>query len=111
MVVKRLMTYHSADELYDIYLKIYLALEQKKLQPKVECILRYFIQYGISKETYDKILKDKVVPKMQSISNAKTELFDKGLLEKRPKWSLNKDLRNITIEDVLDFHLRCKTVK
>ena len=104
MVVKKL---NICDDLYKVFLKIHLVLNDIELQPKVESILLYFIKHGISEDTTQKILADNVVPKIQSISNAKTILYENGILLKRP-WRLNKSLDSIKIEDVLDFHIRCK---
>ena len=111
MLLKNLKKVDTIDELYTLYVKLFLLINDIKLQPKVEVILRYFLQYGFVPGTYEKILADKVVPMMQSISNAKTILFEEGLLTKKPKWGLRGGLENTKLEDLLDVSLRIKLVK
>lgn len=108
MEYKKLQRFSSIDDLYQVYVKIFLALHNITLQPKVEVILRYFIQYGYKKETYDKLLNDKKVPLKQSINNAKTDLKSVGLMIKKPKWDLIPELKNVNIKDFIVFMLKCK---
>ena len=110
MTVKKLNNYKELINLYEIFVKIHLLLHNIELQPKVETILTYFVKYGISDATDQLILKNNVVPKIQSISNARTILFDKGLLLKKP-WRLVKELSEVNIDSVLDFHIRCKKIE
>ena len=108
MLLQKLKICTTQDELYTIYVRTLLLLYGIRLQTKVETVLRYFIQYGLTNATHEKILEDHIVPTMQSISNAKTTLLDAGLIVKKPKWRMATGLENIKIEDILDIVLKCK---
>lgn len=108
MLLKRELSFKSEDEMYTFFVKILLLLYEIKLQPKVVDIFRYFVQYGVSPAVHEKILADGVVPKEQSISNAKTELASVGLLIKHPKWKLAPGLEKVDLSKTLEVLIKCQ---
>lgn len=110
MKYERNKIFKTKEELYSVWLEVFLILYSIKLPPKVKELLGFFILYGLNQKTYDDILEKKIVPTMQSISNAKTLLYDMGLMTKNP-WRLVEGLDNIKIEDTLEFNIKCKIPK
>lgn len=108
MLFKREKKFNSEEEMYTFFVRMLLLLCDIKLQPKVENIFRYFVQYGISPAVHEKIIEDKVVPTVQSIFNAKTDLLNVGLLERSPKWKLAAGLEKVNISEELNIMIKCQ---
>jgi hypothetical protein len=67
--------------------------------------------YGVSQETMDLLLDDKIVPNKQAIYNTRTVLKELGLISKGKKgrWILAPVLEELKIKDTLNIMVQCKT--
>ena len=96
----------------DRLIKIYIAINMDKELPQAErAIVCYYVKYGISEETFQKIRED--LPKYyknQYIYQVNKKLRDKGYLLKHKtnlkKFHLNEDLQHLRQKFFID---NCKT--
>jgi hypothetical protein len=64
--------------------------------------------YGISEETYSKIIERKIVPKRSIINNYKTFLKEQGLIIKKRSndWEVCSDLRDINVSKGVEIKVK-----
>jgi len=81
--------------LYDVYIRIYCAIEKKYLPDAERSLLTYYAKYGVTVDT-DKLYADDFKRDKQMVSNLKYSLKLKGFLDKdedAPSWKLPSFLK------------------
>lgn len=98
--------------LHSVLIRTHLILNGIFLQEQQIIILIYFSMFGINDSTSEFLIKNKIIPTRQIISNTKTILKEKGLVNKLRynKWELVEKLK-VNIEDTLILQVKCKQDK
>jgi hypothetical protein len=106
---KYIYKYREKIELYDKLVRIHLILNNIQLTEQQINVLIYFTMYGINKEAFEVLIKDKMVPSFQIINNTKTKLRKLGLIEMKSykNWNVNHKLA-IPIDKTLNIMTLCK---
>lgn len=100
--LKTSTTMENELDLYHYLIQIYCLFEGTAVSFSERSLLAYFMRWGISKQVEQKYMTD-FMRKQQVVSNIKSSLVDKGLLEKlsRRTWKLpdqfSKRWTNLTI--------------
>ena len=112
MIYKRTYLYKDDFILWEILVKIHLVFNRIYLQEKFVHVLIYFLRYGINKECYNLLIKDKVVPSRQTISNAKTQLKQLGLIEKVGlNWNLLEPISGFSLDNFFNIIVQCRKIQ
>ena len=110
-VYKGNFQYGSTFSLWEVLVRVHLALKKITLQEQQIKVLIYFCMYGINSDTNYRMLNEKAIPSAQIIRNAKTVLKEKKLIFKEEKrWKLSSPLNDLEILDgVINILVKCKT--
>lgn len=79
---KRSIECKNVEDIWITIIRIHGLLNKIQISISEEKILAYFCRWGIDKNIEDKILDDYVVSSKQILSNLKTSLLKKKLIEK-----------------------------
>ena len=79
---KKAIECKNTNDIWITIIRIHGLLNKIQIAISEEKVLCYFCQWGINKKTEDKILDDYVVSSKQILSNLKTSLLKKSLIQK-----------------------------
>jgi hypothetical protein len=107
---KKLYLYPEELDLWENLVRVHLVLKRIKLSEQAIKVFIYFCAYGVSKDTLEKLIADKVVNDKQVYYNCRTFLKDAALIymKKQAHWYINEPFASYTITETLDLSVRCK---
>ena len=101
MYIKKIK-YGSLYAIWESIVRAHIAFHKLEIpEQQIKCLI-VFCMYGVSEETYGKILDNKIIPKRSIILNYKTFLKEKGLLIKKRsnEWEVCDDLKHSITNNV-----------
>jgi hypothetical protein len=101
MYIKK-FKYNSLYAIWESIVRAHIAFHKIEVpEQQIKCLI-VFCMYGISEDTYDKLLAKSIVPKRSIILNYKTFLKEKGLLVKRRsnEWEVCEDLKHSIVNNI-----------
>ena len=108
MEYKRGFIYKDDYSLYEKLVKTHLLYKHIELQEVSINIFIIFVMFGINEKSYKIILDNKIVTSKQMISNHKTLLKDKKLINKikNNQWEILPPL-NVKIDNEFNINIKC----
>lgn len=108
MQVKKLIKTSDQLDLYRYFIEIYLLITGRSIKQQSKTVLLYFMTYGIEKGS--ELLLEKELKNKGCLNTLKSELVTDGYLLKKP-WRLSEELSLVKIDNLIDFHIRCRNEK
>lgn len=107
MYIKK-FKYTSLYSMWDSIVKMHIAFHNLEVpKQQIKCLV-VFCMFGISEETYKRLIDKGIVPKKSIISNYKTFLKDQGLIVKNKSndWEVCQELRDLDITKGVEIKVR-----
>lgn len=102
------LKYNSKFAIWNSLVRTHIILHKLTVpEQQIQCLV-LFCLYGISEETYDKLVEKKIVASKSVIKNYKTFLKDTGLIKKirSNNWEVCDDLKKISVGNHLEMRIK-----